>query len=229
VWTIGILGFPLAMWWARKKLRGTFRLVVSPMLWFLAAVLSVVATGKFYDHHLLQTLPPLVLLAATVIVMALRHRKPVVRALAVVVLVCTVAVQAIGAARNLRREMSRPDIPREVGRYLAERINPGDTIYVANSQPIVYLLCGATPPSRFVLPAWIIRPELRQRLGVDLETFLNGVFEQRPSFVVMEQDHPWLPDRGFVDLLVEDHLVGNYEPDARFGSTLVFRETGSEL
>jgi len=222
LWILGLFAVPLALWWVRFD-RHTLRLVVAGIGWLTAALAAVFATGKFYDHHFIQVLPPLVFLVTAVIVTTLQRPHAITKALAVIMLVATVLVQATRSGRVLNREIELADDPRAVGLYLAGHVNAGEVIYVANAQPIVYVLSGAKSPSRFVLPTWVIRPEIRDRLGLDLIGFLNQVFRQRPSYVVMELDNPWLPDRGFVELLSSQYLDGEYEPEARFGSTLVFR------
>jgi hypothetical protein len=73
-----------------------------------------------------------------------------------------------------------------------------------------------------VLPAWYIRPEFRRRLGIDLEEFLDQVFDKRPTFVILEWDHPWLPDRPMVETLTQTYLPGRYREVARIGPAIVY-------
>ncbi len=223
LWIVGVLGILWLIYWAWTEGNGTFRAVVPGVAWLFAGALGIFAGGKFYDHHLLQALPPLVLLATLSTVTFVRRASTPVRVASLILLGGLFVASVFGVSRPLERIASAPDTSRAIGRFLVERLVPGDSVYVANSQPIIYQLSGAEIPTRYVLPAWVIRPELRARLGLDLDDFLDGVFDQRPTFVVMEQDHPWLPDGPFVELLIGDYLSGRYDPVARFDSIIVLQ------
>lgn len=202
--------------------------ILAGVAWLGAAGISVFAAAKFYDHHVIQIVPPAVYLATAAIATLSKGRIVVCRVLAVFLAVGLIGTQVVHGRRAVARAVSTPDVSREVSRYVEDRIEPGEVIYVANGQPIIYLLAGAKPPTRYIQPAWIIRPEFRRRLGLDIDVFLDQVFAHRPTFVILEQDQPWLPDGRFVDRLVRDYLDGRYEPVARFDSVIVFRVIRTE-
>jgi hypothetical protein len=202
--------------------------VVLSIAWFASAVAAVVVAAKYYDHHLLQPVPAATLLTSLAVARAFQDRRLIIRVLSAALLVCLLASQSTIAIRHLQQLAATPDLPREVAAILVEGGAAESIVFVANSQPVIYVLAEADAPSRYVLPAWYIRPEFRRRLGIDLDAFLDQVFEQRPRFVIVEQDHPWLPDRDFVELLIERYLADRYEPIARIGPVFVFRAVDEE-
>ncbi len=191
--------------------------------WLLSDALSVLAAAKFYDHHFLQMLPPAVLLISVAVGRASRDRRKVVRIGAAVLVTGLLVGLAPVALHVIERAAQDPDHPKDTAAFLRDHGARGSLVFVANSQPVIYLLSGARMPSRYVLPAWYVRPEFRKRLDIELERFLDEVFDQRPMFVVMERDHPWLPDGELVEILTQRYLPGRYRPMAQIGRAIVFR------
>jgi hypothetical protein len=79
----------------------------------------------------------------------------------------------------------------EVGRYLREQTQPGETIYIFGYESLVYLLSGRDSASRFfytfpVISTW--SPQSWQ------SEFLHDLDSKRPRYIVIESDEgaPWI-------------------------------------
>jgi hypothetical protein len=202
-----------------RQLRGPVVIVTA---WLVSAVAAVFVAAKFYGHHFLQALPAAVVLIAVAVTEASRSRRTMIRYGVPALLMAVMFALALDATRDVGRVAEHRDVPRAVAAFLRAHDAEGSVVFVANSQPIIYLLAGVRAPTRYVLPVWYVRPEFRRRLGIDLEGFLDQVFDQRPTFVVLEWDHPWLSDRPMVKLLTQKYLPGRYREVARIGPAIVF-------
>jgi hypothetical protein len=74
-----------------------------------------------------------------------------------------------------------PDIPVAVGAALK---GESGTLYVFDTQPIIYALAGKIPPTRFVLPSELIGRSLPRVAGDDPVTEVQRILAGAPEFIV---------------------------------------------
>ena len=123
------------------------------LLWLLASFASLCFGNHFAPRYFLQLLPPLVVIGARGIVLALAKR----RRIAAIALALLLAVPFVRFAPRYVRMISDPhwsDIALDLdSRQAAARINalarPGDTLFVWGYRPDVYVYTRLNPASKF--------------------------------------------------------------------------------
>ena len=143
--------------------------------WLLGGAVGVVAAKSFYDHYFLQVLPVLCVILGVLFTQA--GRNAWVRAGFVVVALALPA----WAAKTSVAYILAPDIPAEIGAAL--KATPG-SLYVFDSQPIIYALADKTPPTRFVLPSELIGRSLPRVAGDDPVAEVGRILAGAPTFIV---------------------------------------------
>jgi 4-amino-4-deoxy-L-arabinose transferase-like glycosyltransferase len=147
--------------------------------WLLGGVVGVVAAKSFYDHYFLQILPVLCVILG--VLFARLGRTAWIRASFVVVALALPAWAATTAIGHILA----PDIPGEVGAAL--KGEPG-SLYVFDTQPIIYALAGKTPPTRFVLPSELIGRSLPRVVGNDPVAEVGRILAGAPEFIARRSD-----------------------------------------
>ncbi len=175
--------------------------------WLLGGCVGVVAAKSFYDHYFLQLLPILCIACGLLI-----SRLPRLRVLATLAILVLPAAAAIGALR----EAALPDIPSEIAAVL-----PPGSLYVFDSQPILYALTGESPPTRFVLPTVLTGFLLPHVAGVDPVAEVSRILAARPRFIVRRDPPPAL--RPPVYALLDQTLAAHYHLWRHFLLTDVYQ------
>ena len=157
--------------------------------WLLGGLAGVAASKSFYDHYFLQVLP--VLCVSLGIWFARLPSGWPVRAGFVV---AALALPAL-AAQTALRDAAGPDVPRLVAADLLrgglrDGGLRGGSLYVFDSQPILYALTGAPPPTRYVLPSELIGWLLPKVAGVDPVAEVARILATRPEFIVRRDPAP---------------------------------------
>ncbi|GLR66778.1 hypothetical protein GCM10010909_14580 [Acidocella aquatica] len=172
----GFAMLPLAIW--RREARFL-------AAWLLAGLAGVAVAKSFYDHYFLQVLP--VLCVSLGFWFSLLPRGRVVRAGFVV---AALALPAWAAKIALHDAMV-PDVIAQVGADLAAQ-HPA-SLYVFDSQPILYALSGQTPPTRYVLPSELVGRSLPRVAGVDAGAEVARILAGNPQFIVCRAPAPANP------------------------------------
>ena len=136
-------------------------LLAAALLWFLGTLVAILLPGKFYSHYFLLWLPPLCLAAGPALVAgAMRLARPErarQAALAAVALVASIPAFDYLAGRAREGFALRlPDPPRLVAQRIVAMRKPGETVWLVNYEPIVYVLADLPLPSRLVLPSHLV-------------------------------------------------------------------------
>jgi len=189
---------PALAWGDRKWFLG---------LWLLGGCLGVAAAKSFYDHYFLQLLPILCIACGLLI-----SRLPRLRVLATLALLTLPAAAAIAALR----EAALPDIPAEIAAVL-----PPGSLYVFDSQPILYALTGEAPPTRFVLPTVLTGFLLPHVAGVDAMTEVARILRQKPVFIIRRDPAPALQPPVYA--LLNQNLATHYHLWRHFLLTDVYQ------
>ncbi len=153
LWIAAVAAVPLALMIRLHHSRAAMNLFVLG-LWFLFALGATLLSRRFYPHYYLQVLPPLSLLAAAVIVQAVRLDSGLPRARqAMLVGLLVVIGLAQPAAGYVRQSLA----------------------FIAEGPPILYYLTDASIPTRFVLPP-MLNDDLAPMIGVDPLSVRSRVF-----------------------------------------------------
>lgn len=188
--------------------------------WFAVAVLAVAVPGHYFDHYFLILLPPLVLLSAVGIFGAATYASPVRGPLLAGGVV--VAMMLNPFLFDLRKRimpglhLGLPDTPTRIADAIRAEMRPGDVVFVANSQPVIYFLTGSPLPTRFPFPAHLTGA-FGDLAGVNMDAELARVLATRPRFIVQDIQH-WYGVRPEARALIAASLDAEYEPMAPFGN-----------
>jgi len=201
--------------WGDPPLR---RLTLFGLAWLGAACLAVAVPGFFFPHYFLILLPPLSLLAATGLYAFARHVSRAKAHLLLAALVGFVAVDVM--ATDMTPRLSRgfaigsPDTPRRMAALMNDELQPGDTIFVPNYQPVVYFLTHAKLPTRFPFPVHLTG-SFANLAGVDTDAEVARILASRPRFIVLDRTQ-WFAMRPSAMSMLTEALEEFYELAASF-------------
>jgi len=210
------MGIPaLVLSWGDPALR---RLALFALAWLGAASLAVAGPGFFFPHYFLMLLPPLSLLAGIGLHAFARHvsERRVRLILAAVVGFVAVDVMATDMTPRLARgfALGNPDTPRRMAALMNDELQPGDTIFVPNYQPVVYFLTNANLPTRFPFPVHLTG-SFANLAGVDTDAEVARILASRPRFIVLDRGE-WFAMRPSAMSMLTEALEEFYELAATF-------------
>lgn len=186
--------------------------------WLAVGALAVSAPGFFFDHYFLILLPPLSVMSAIGVLAVARFVAP-----GRVPLVMGVLVAAVASAPFLVHlqmhlapgfHLNLPDVSTRVARAIRAEMRPGDVVFVANAQPVIYFLTGSPLPTRFPFPAHLTGG-FGNLAGVNMDAEVARVLETRPRFIVRSVAY-WGGVRPAASALIEAALAAHYTPMASF-------------
>lgn len=167
-------------------------LVAIALAWFGAATLAITLPAQFFPHYFLIWLPALSVLAALG-AHALSQFLAPGRAMLCLTLI-TVAV-SLDPWRNdsaprlwSGHHLLEPDAPARIAALIAEEMPPGETIFIANYQPIVYFLADAALPTRFAFPAHLTGV-WSNLAGFDTDAEIDRILQTRPRFIITDRTY----------------------------------------
>ncbi len=159
------------------------------VIWLLVTLLEASVTRKFYLHYYLPTLAPISLLLGSAVA-----RLGIGRAHCRTAIACACLVVALPLADVVRYDYLSwvaewrkhgADRPARVAARLRSLLHPGDALYVANGQPVLYFLTGAELPTRYVFPSFLTSPHFSKVAGVEYRTEFRKIIARRPRCVVI--------------------------------------------
>lgn len=194
------------------------RLTLLGIGWLATASIAVAGPGFFFPHYFLIAVSPLALLGA-IGAYAFAQYVSVARArlaLAALVAFATVDLMAVDATPRLSRGfgMGSPDTPRRMAALMNDELQPGDTIFVPNYQPVVYFLTQARLPTRFPFPVHLTGG-FANLAGVDTDAEVARILASRPRFVVLDRTQ-WFAMRPSAMSMLTEALEEGYELAASF-------------
>ncbi len=173
-------------------------------IWLLGGVAGVTSAKSFYDHYFLQILPPACLALALVAgwlapgLGGWRRWRAGLFAAAMLAIPANAGYGALAAVIAPLRAPGggfRPDTPARIAALLRPQIAAGASLYVFDSQPIIYALTDARPPTRFVLPSVLTRCFLSRVAGVNAPAEVARILSANPDFVIAQTGPPQSPDQ----------------------------------
>jgi hypothetical protein len=182
--------------WVTKQWRVTGSpIVVLSWLWISLVTIVILMPGKMFYHYLIQAMVPLTLLAGSFF----DDRRPLGRALEWLrrPAVIYTLVGAILLANMLIQKsdyFDKPDYPRQAAGWLRSKLQPGEKIYTANSNQIIYHLTDRLSPTPYVHPSLMWDPENVRALGIDQEQEWKKILAQQPRFIILGKPSDRLKD-----------------------------------
>ena len=204
---------------------GRRRLLAALVLWALLDTTAALSMRRLYLHYYLQPAPALALIGGAVASWLWTVTPRVPRLLKVGIAAVLLAPQSFRIAERWNQVAEVEDVSAAVASYIDDRIQPGETIFVANSQPVIYYLTETRSPTRWAMPQFFVSPVYRRQLGIDLETEMAAIFDQCPEFVVLETRTAGLDNTEYFRLLIEGYLDPGYAFETRIHSVVLFRRT----
>jgi 4-amino-4-deoxy-L-arabinose transferase-like glycosyltransferase len=169
--------------------------------WGLAGLAGACAARSFYDHYFLQMLPVLCVIAGYWL--ARLAGRPVLQAVLLLVVLAPLA----WAGRTALAQASGPDAPAEAAAALNEA--GASSLYVFDTQPVIYALTGLTPPTRYVLPSELIGPTLPAVAGVDPAAEVARILKAQPEYILRRRTPSANENPALIDMLNAD-LAAHY-------------------
>jgi Dolichyl-phosphate-mannose-protein mannosyltransferase len=195
------------------------------LVWLLSAFAGALSARLFYDHYFLEMLPPLCTGAALALPPA-RRLRPALAAL-VLALPAIAAGRAVagGLGPILRCGRGGCVLHADTPRLIAARVPRGTSLYVFDSEPILYALTASVPPTPYVLPSVLTRRRLAAVAGVDPKREVARILAEKPEFVVIRPPRARNPaiDDPAVYAELDAALATSYRLDAAYPDALLYR------
>jgi 4-amino-4-deoxy-L-arabinose transferase-like glycosyltransferase len=155
--------------------------------WLIAELAAAAAPMKFFPHYFLMILPPLCIFAALILwrgVTGLAMPRLAGRAM----FTCVIAVCLLPMLHHviaMGRALARPDVARQIGALARQTLQRDETVYVVNSDPVIYLISGTELPTRYAFPTHLIGSQrylVPEPNHPEVQRILNG----RPRLIVVD-------------------------------------------
>jgi hypothetical protein len=238
LWAFATAGVVLTM-----KRKGGDVARAFPVLWLISAFIGVSASGRYTPHYFQQLLPPLCLLAgiagaAWTQRIADRGTGAVVRYGGIALILIPLLVYPSSVEWPLVRK--GPEISRElfglnpfmegeeIGRYLSERTNPNETIFIIGSEPQFLFHAQRRSASKLIFFAPLMAPgEMAARLQ---EETAREVEERMPRYIVSVNLVSSLVSRRDAPRIIFERMKRLIDSDYRREAALVaVNETRTQL
>lgn len=175
-------------------------------LWIFAVLIAIYIPGKEFSHYTIQLMLPLSLLTGIYfhpdftkdkITGSLYSRKIGVPIMVVIIL----AIQII----SFQNEVIKPDYELEVAKYLEEKMDENDQIFVSNYQQIIYYLLDVESPTKYI-HSNLLFTQTHKVFEIDAEQEITRIINTNPKFVLIQRKNE----------LVESLIKSNYQLVKKF-------------
>lgn len=191
-----LLWLAISWWWTRRE-RVKLRLIV---VWFGMALFGALLSGRPYPHYLLQLVPAGALLLG--VIWETKKKGTILSAgLGLILLVVAIFKYGFGIypageyyhnfARYVMGEMGQAEfydsfdwrVTRnyEISRYLKERTNKDDRIYIWSDEPYIYVLSERLPAGKWVMAYHI-------QIFDKKDEMMRAVRKERPKFILWPKE-----------------------------------------
>jgi len=97
-----------------------------------------------------------------------------------------------------RDYFDKPDVPKEVARYIRPLLQPGDRIFTGNYQQVVYYLLDQDCPVKYVHRTLMCDQEHRSALQIDLPREMNRLMDMNFRFILMAGPYCYEPFNEYI-------------------------------
>lgn len=199
---------------------------------FAATLFSILKSGRYAGHYLIQILPFLALLAAqSLSLLVLRTRTYAVVAILVVFFVSPlvpVGKEYSSLFRKIRTEDSvYTDTGYKIARYLNSKNVEGEYVYFTHFH-IGYWLTNSIPPTKFVHPSNLAKRNgqlLKAIDGADASPRgeMDRILAKKPIYIVKPYKLWFLREAPETEAVLENALETDYELVKRVDGIRIFR------
>ncbi len=191
--------------------QGAARLVAACVLWTLAETAAAASSLQFFPHYFLLLLPPISVMSAILIAACVEAAVvPWLRRRASLALLAFIAMVPLAAYLQALPWMAlfKPDLPRQVATVIRSSSPAGQTAYVVNFEPIVYLLAGLPLPTRYPFPPHLAGFQTRLT-QIDPDAEMARILRERPEFIVVDRA-AWSEIRPKAAARITEALAADY-------------------
>jgi 4-amino-4-deoxy-L-arabinose transferase-like glycosyltransferase len=189
-----LLVFGVRWVWLREETGFEERgLIVAMTGWALVNFLTVVLIREYLGNHFIPMMAPFCVLGALVTVrLAERLRRPAfVPGVIALALLAHATYQFVLAApvaygRLRFHDPAYGDPTAQLARFIVAHRGPRQALYVADDRTVLYLLTGASSPTRFAYPPHLLDRYQELVAGVDGQREIARILQQYPTYVVRD-------------------------------------------
>lgn len=176
------------------------------LLWTITVLVAILLPGNTYGHYFIQLMLPFSLGAGWIFGVpnpALpTWIRPILRPkLGYPLLGLLVATLVTFQALDY---LKKPDYIREASRYLNERLEPKDEIYLGNAKHIIYLLTNREPLHAHVHPSLFWQAKHYKAMDIDIPAEVAKIKAAQPRFVLIREEEP---DQRFGDWIQDEYTL----------------------
>ena len=188
-------------------------LPAATLFWLLAAALGTLMPPTPYGHHFLILLPPLSILTALGLFQVFRWswlsgNGPRQLGAALLAVLFVGSVPAMAAVFHIRTTPPT-DLLRQVAQSVKEGSGPTETMFVVNSNPVIYFLAGARVPSHYIFPDHLVERSATTIPGLDADAEVARILDQAPQFIILDRGN-WPSMRVSVQHMISAALGASY-------------------
>jgi 4-amino-4-deoxy-L-arabinose transferase-like glycosyltransferase len=192
--------------------------------WSVAALVGISATLRFYTHSFVALIPVCCLLFGLAVARLGLLEGSRMRLGAAVALPCALAIMRISDSAYvpwLRDfENGNANMYERAAAHLRSRLRPGETVFVVNDQPVLYMLTRVTPPTRYVFPKHLFDDFGAAYAGIDRGAEIRRVMNGRPAYITIQDGD------GVIERDMRATIAPEYQEEIRFDSLVLYRWCG---
>ncbi len=150
------------------------------------AFIACTASGRLYPHYFILLLPSLSIISGLFLTFPIitKHQHHLAAGL-ILVSAVFLSFNKTPYEMGLAAYMGRaPDLPAEIARDLKPELDPEDTVYVYDYQPVLYYLLAVQAPTNYPLPAHHLYPGISRYLDFKPAAEMARIVSQAPRFVI---------------------------------------------
>lgn len=224
-----LLVFGFGWVWGREETDFEERgLIVAMTGWALVNGVSIVLIREYLGNHFIPLMAPVCVLSALVTVRLADElrRRALVPALIAVALVAHAAYPFVLAAPVAYGRLRIPDPAfgdptARLAQFILGHRGPRQALYVADDRTVLYVLTGASPPTRFAYPPHLLDRYQELVAGVDGPREITRILRQHPAYVVRDlANHRYEDARGA--MLLDRALGSEYRIVYTLGTRTVY-------
>ncbi|NMF59811.1 ArnT family glycosyltransferase [Pseudanabaena yagii] len=178
-------------------------LLSSLMFWMFTILMGIYITlrGSFYGHYFIQVLPILCFVVAYILINLIFGSREIgqitIKQYMILGFLLALLIGNPGTFRALESSVKYiyfrniqgfeewGDTAALISKYLKNKVNSNDYIYVVNEVPIVYFLTNTKTPTRYAFPPFLfIQSDLPNITGVEPHEELDLILQKRPLYII---------------------------------------------
>ena len=154
------------------------------------AFIACTASGHLYSHYFILLLPSLSIMSGLFLTFPIVAKyQHYCAAGLILVSAVFLSVNKTHYQNGLAGYMGRvPDLPTEIAQDLKPELDPEDTVYVYDYQPVLYYLLAVQAPTNYPFPWHHLDPRTARRLDFQPTAELARIISQAPRFVIAGSD-----------------------------------------